>query len=71
MEQLLDRVMSGVQEGTALFLGILCLLVFCLNAALMVFLIVRKGGHGLAKCPRCGRVIACPHCEEDRESTDS
>lgn len=68
MDQVLRQILEGVQEGTALFLGILCLLVFTLNAVLLVVLLIRKGGHGLARCPRCGRVIACPHCEEDEQS---
>lgn len=65
MNELVERVLNGVQEGTALFLGIMCALIFSLNAVLLGWLLMRKAGHGLLRCPRCGRVIACPHCEED------
>lgn len=51
------------------FLGILCFLIFSLNAVLLVWLLVRKSTHGLAKCPKCGRQIACPHCTDDEDES--
>ncbi len=64
---MLEQLLQDLQKGTVNFLGILCLLVFILNAVLLVWLIVRKSAHGLARCPKCGRTIACPHCSEDEE----
>lgn len=66
-DTMFERLLEGVQEGTALFLGLLCVAVFAANAVLLFVLLMKKGTHGLARCPKCGRVIACPHCEEDEE----
>ena len=66
---MLQNFLENIREGTVIFLGLLCVLVFVANAVLLGWLVVKKSAHGLAKCPRCGRVIACPHCQEDeRES---
>jgi len=59
--------LDQLQRSTIGFLGVLCLLVFLLNAGLLAWLIVKKSAHGLARCPKCGRTIACPHCSEDEE----
>jgi hypothetical protein len=64
LDQFFDDLLNGVQRSTAIFLGLLCLLVFAVNAGLLVWLIVRKSDHGLVRCPKCGRTIACPHCEQ-------
>lgn len=63
-----QQFLNDLQRGTVNFLGVLCVLVFALNAVLLVWLIVKKSAHGLAKCPKCGRQIACPHCMEDEEA---
>jgi len=65
---MLQEFLDNLRRGTVTFLGVLCLLVFLLNAVLLVWLIVKQGTHGLARCPRCGRTIACPHCNEDEEA---
>jgi hypothetical protein len=65
LDQLLQDIFDGIRRGTFTFLGLLCFLVFVLNACLLVWLIVKKGAQGLARCPKCGRPIACPHCEDD------
>ncbi len=64
------RILQSVEQGVIVFLGLLCCLIFAINAALLVYLIVRKSSHGLARCPRCGRMIACPHCSEDEDSEE-
>lgn len=61
----IDRILQSVEQGVVVFLGLLCCLIFAVNAVLLAYLIVRKSSHGLARCPRCGRMIACPHCLED------
>lgn len=61
IEQFLERI----GQGTVVFLGLLCVVVFAVNAVLLAYLLVKRGVHGLARCPKCGRTIACPHCEED------
>lgn len=66
---MLDRILEGVREGTALFLGLLCVAVFSVNAVLLFLLLIKKGTHGLTRCPKCGRMIACPHCEEDEQGS--
>lgn len=66
----LDGLFQSITEGTSAFLGLLCLLVFAINAGLMIWLLNRKGGFGLNRCPQCGRTIVCPHCSDD-ESADS
>lgn len=58
-------------KGSVNFLGVLCLLVFALNAGLLFWLIIRRGSMGLARCPRCGRTIACPHCSEDEKTEET
>ena len=63
-----DEFLQSLEKGTVNFLGILCVLVFILNAVLLVWLMIRKSAHGLARCPKCGRTIACPHCREDEDS---
>ncbi|MFQ5733176.1 MAG: hypothetical protein ACE5KM_14645 [Planctomycetaceae bacterium] len=65
---MLQDFLIDLQGPTVSFLGILCVLVFLLNGALLAWLIVRKSGHGLARCPKCGRTVECPHCSEDDES---
>ncbi len=67
---LIDRIMRSVEQGVVVFLGLLCCLIFAVNAVLLIYLIMRKSSHGLARCPRCGRMIACPHCAEDDEAED-
>ncbi len=64
---MIQQFLDDLQKGTVNFLGILCFLIFAVNAVLLVWLIVRKSAHGLAKCPKCGRQIACPHCNDDEE----
>jgi len=64
-----EQFFDDLQKGTVNFLGVLCFLVFAVNAVLLVWLMVRKSTHGLAKCPKCGRVIACPHCSDDDETS--
>ena len=66
---MLQDLLDELRRGTVNFLGVLCVLVFVLNAVLLVWLIIKKGSHGLARCPKCGRQIACPHCHEDDEAT--
>ena len=68
--QFLENLLQNVERGVVVFLGLLCCLIFALNAVLLGYLIVRRSGHGLARCPRCGRLIACPHCDEDDEEED-
>lgn len=65
-----QRIIEAIQKGTFGFLGLLCFLVFLANAVLLAWLIVKKGSSGLARCPKCGRTIACPHCEEEDEDHD-
>jgi len=60
-----DGLLQQLQDSTAVFLGLLCLLVFLLNAVLLAWLVFKKSAHGLARCPRCGRQIACPHCQDE------
>ena len=67
---MIDRIMRSVEQGVVVFLGLLCCLIFAVNAVLLVYLIMRKSSHGLARCPRCGRMIACPHCTEDEKAED-
>lgn len=62
---MLQDLLRGLERSTVLFLGVLCLLVFIVNAGLLAWLVFRKSPHGLARCPKCGRIIACPHCDED------
>ena len=65
------QILEDLQRGTVNFLGVLCVLVFLLNAVLLVWLLVKKSAHGLARCPKCGRTIACPHCAEDENEDES
>lgn len=67
---MLQDFLDELRRGTVNFLGVLCVLVFILNAVLLIWLIVKKGSHGLARCPKCGRQIACPHCTEDEASEE-
>lgn len=62
---ILDDVFQDLRDGTATFLGLMCFLVFVVNACLLVWLGIRKGRSTLARCPRCGRSIVCMHCSED------
>ena len=65
---MLQQLLNDLNKrGTVSFLGILCFLIFAVNAVLLVWLLIRKSSHGLAKCPKCGRQIACPHCNDDDE----
>jgi|GEM_PF-5908911 len=64
------NVFDGIRQSAGLFLGILCVLVFVVNAVLLAYLLIKKSPHGIARCPKCGRNIQCPHCHEERE-TDS
>lgn len=66
LEQFLHDLLVTVRDGTVSFLGILCFAVFAANAVLLGWLVVRKVGVGLSRCPKCGRQIVCPHCEDDR-----
>ena len=66
---MIPQFLDDLQRGTVNFLGILCVLAFLLNAVLLVWLLVKKSTHGLARCPKCGRTIACPHCNEDKENS--
>lgn len=63
----INRFLQSLEQGVVVFLGLLCCLIFAVNAVLLIYLIMRKSSHGLARCPRCGRMIACPHCVEDEE----
>lgn len=63
-----QQILDDLQKGTVNFLGVLCFLIFSVNAVLLVWLLVRKSTHGLAKCPKCGRQIVCPHCKDDEEA---
>lgn len=65
LDQLLKDLFDGNRRGTFTFLGVVCFLVFALNAGLLGWLIVKKGAQGLTRCPKCGRPVICPHCEED------
>ena len=67
----LDDFLRNLQQGTLALLGLLCFLVFALNAVLLIWLLVRKSHHGLTRCPRCGRVIACPHCADEDQPAAS
>ena len=67
---MIQQFLDDLQKGTVNFLGVLCFLIFCVNAVLLVWLLIKKSPHGLAKCPRCGRVIACPHCNEDDDEPE-
>jgi len=65
------QFLEDLQRGTVNFLGVLCVLAFLLNAALLVWLLFKKSAHGLARCPKCGRTIVCPHCADDEDSEPS
>ena len=67
----LDDLLRNLQQGTLAFLGLLCFLVFALNAVLLVWLLVRKSQHGLMRCPRCGRTVACQHCADEEPRVSS
>lgn len=64
-------IIDAIQKGTFGFLGLMCFLIFVINAVLLAWLIVKKGSTGLARCPKCGRTIACPHCEDADDYPDS
>jgi hypothetical protein len=68
LQQIFHDLLLTVRDGTVSFLGILCFAVFVANAVLLGWLVARKAGVGLARCPKCGRQILCPHCEDDRPS---
>jgi hypothetical protein len=61
-----DELFADIRRGTVVFFGLLCLLAFIVNAVLLVWLMVRRGTSELARCPKCGRTIICPHCSEDK-----
>ncbi len=63
----LQQIIDAIQKGTAGFLGLLCFLVFLANAVLLAWLVMKKGSSTLARCPKCGRTIACPHCQDEEE----
>ena len=65
---MLPDFLNDLQGPTVSFLGLLCILVFLLNACLLAWLVFRKSAHGLARCPKCGRTVECVHCSEDEES---
>lgn len=65
-----QRIIEAIQQGTFGFLGLLCFLVFLANAVLLAWLIVKKSSTGLARCPKCGRTIACPHCQHEDDEHD-
>jgi len=67
----LQDFLDSLKEGTITFLGLLCFLAFVFNAVLLVYLLMKKSAHGLARCPKCGRVIACPHCTEDENEEET
>jgi hypothetical protein len=64
------QFLDDLQQGAITFLGVLCVLAFLLNAVLLAWLLVKRSTHGLARCPKCGRTIACPHCADDDEQPD-
>jgi hypothetical protein len=66
-----EDLLRNLQQGTLAFLGLLCFLVFALNAVLLIWLLVRKSQHGLMRCPRCGRTVACPHCADEDQPASS
>lgn len=61
-----DELFADIRRGTVVFFGLLCLLAFIANAVLLVWLLVKRGSSELARCPKCGRMIICPHCSEDK-----
>ena len=71
MPDIFQDFLDSLKQPVALFLGLLCFMAFACNAALLFYLLMNKSAHGLARCPKCGRVIACPHCAEDDEDDDS
>ena len=71
MPEILQDFLDSLKQPVAVFLGLLCFMAFACNAALLFYLLMKKSAHGLARCPKCGRVIACPHCAEDDEANES
>lgn len=61
------EIFEGLRKGAGFFLGSLCVLVFVVNAVLLAILLFKKSHHGIARCPKCGRNIECPHCQEEDE----
>jgi hypothetical protein len=70
LDRVLQELLQGLRQGTAVFLSLLCFLAFAVNAGLLVWLIVKKGSSELARCPKCGRNITCPHCVEDENEDE-
>ena len=62
-----NDLFADFRRGSVVFLGLLCLLVFLANAGLLVWLLVKRGTSELARCPKCGRMIICPHCSDDKQ----
>ena len=57
--------MTDVQQGLVVCTGLACLLAFSANLGLLIWLLFRKREHELLRCSRCGRMVICPHCNED------
>jgi hypothetical protein len=68
--EIFQNFLDSLKQPVAVFLGLLCFMAFACNAALLFYLLMKKSAHGLARCPKCGRFIACPHCAEDDESDE-
>jgi hypothetical protein len=66
----IDDMLAQVSRGTVIFLGLLVLLAFVANAVLLIFLLVKRGSTFVARCPKCGRMVICPHCNDDSPPVD-
>jgi len=64
----MDRLFDEASRGTVVFMGLLCIIVFAVNAGLLIWLAMKRGNTELARCPKCGRTIICPHCSEDGDT---
>jgi hypothetical protein len=58
-------LIAELERGLTIFLGLLCFLAFLANAILLAYVLYKRGGQNIARCPRCGRPIVCPHCDEE------
>ena len=67
-ESLFHELVDATHRSAMILFGLMCFLAFLANAGLLFWLIVKKQTFGLARCPKCGRPIACPICEEDEHS---
>ena len=65
MHGIFDDLIDAAQRGTVIFLGLLCLLTFAANAAVLAWFLLKSRGGILVRCPKCGRTIVCPHCAEE------